>query len=168
MGTFSIILGLLTLGLLGKKMQKNEAAQNKDGMSNAAARIGAHVLHREDLSEEDLARLRYQYEKCEEIVLTARSIQELKAWLAQQYRADYGVDLFSNGDVSIDGEVMNGKWRYTPMGTFEYYLPPVHPDDTANNAILPVSEDADFNFEDESEKNAASEKLPSNVIKGPW
>jgi hypothetical protein len=166
MGTFSIILGLLTLGLLGKKMQKNKSAQPKDGTSNAAARIGAHVLHREDLSEEDLARLRYQYEKCEEIVLTAHSIQELKAWLAQQYRADYGVDLFSNGDVSIDGMMMNGKWRYTPMGTFEYYLPPVHPDDTQANSA--ISENADFDFENEAKQNEASEKLPSNVIKGPW
>lgn len=140
-------------------------------------------LKRSELSARDIDLLRYQVENCDEILFTVNSVQELKLVLARIHSClPSQVEIFGTGEIKVNQMYVN-RWRYTPAGQIEYYIP-------ALNSLKPeLDEDFedfedfenledfnDFEFENSSEYIFDFDEIEEdrqapqqdNVIKGPW
>jgi len=132
-------------------------------------------LKRSELTDADLESLRYQIENYDEILYTFNSIQELKIVLAALHKCTPAqVEVFNTGEIKVNGLYVN-RWRYTPVGQVEYYIP-------ALNSLEPAVEDdpddlelQDWSSDDfteylfqENDTEPENGKYHNNVIRGPW
>ncbi len=137
-------------------------------------------LKRSELTDADIENLRYQVENLDEILFTVNSVQELKLVLSRLHSCmPNQVTVFNSGEIKVK-ELFVNRWRYTPGGQIEYYVPAL------NSLKPPVEEnltedfDADGDLEyltgvydvtDEEKQvwlEKSNEENRDNVIKGPW